>query len=486
MYYNFFEDVELNSDPDQVKRQKSACNKKLTPINIDTETHVGYFKGSAKKPYNTSTYSCTCGDFIRRKLPCKHMYRLAHELHIFKLQDTIEESTIVPINSNGNKTEFLNKETGEIESHISLDGAKNIIASLNQNLIEEIHTLLHLYLYENQEYFFFIDMDKSLCEEIIKTSIFLPVQMNPVEKFNYANKKLMLNFINMINKEKTKSLNSRSIESIIRKFITKNLIDEINFYKEYIYLLKPNPYLKEDFTKIKRFIYNEFINKFNNFGYVFKNPKPSYLDKWRHIHDRDSQKYFKDQSFNTTILLLDTDKVLAYFLDDFACIHLTTLEDCTCDLFKDTFTPCEHMYRLLYEMEYGSIENGFLSPPINKKCIEILISLPNSSVNKFLSIFNSLKNEEFYYSTKKKDIKILLESELIIRIKEKNYSELLTLHTKSEIVDDLIKNGFINFAKSWSKVKIIEWTVSNHLTYLKEKYKSVHKFQINDKMLLKT
>lgn len=70
---------------DQLKRQKSAYEKKNTPVSIDRSSASGTFKGSAKSNYITTLSNCSCIDFSRRNLPCKHMYRLAHELSFFNL-----------------------------------------------------------------------------------------------------------------------------------------------------------------------------------------------------------------------------------------------------------------------------------------------------------------------------------------------------------------------------------------------------------------
>ena len=71
---------EIHSNEYAEKRIKSAKAAKLTPQSIDTEAGSGIFKGSGKSPYNVTLKSCTCVDFIRNKLPCKHIYRLALEL----------------------------------------------------------------------------------------------------------------------------------------------------------------------------------------------------------------------------------------------------------------------------------------------------------------------------------------------------------------------------------------------------------------------
>lgn len=48
-------------------------------------TKPGFFYGSGKLPYQTSLAACTCNDFVKRKKPCKHIYRLAMELGIIPL-----------------------------------------------------------------------------------------------------------------------------------------------------------------------------------------------------------------------------------------------------------------------------------------------------------------------------------------------------------------------------------------------------------------
>lgn len=73
---------ETHEDQEQVKRQKSALDKKLTPISIDKENLSAVFRGSSED-YITTLSSCQCVDFRRRELPCKHMYRLAMELGYF-------------------------------------------------------------------------------------------------------------------------------------------------------------------------------------------------------------------------------------------------------------------------------------------------------------------------------------------------------------------------------------------------------------------
>ena len=72
---------DIDNEPDQLKRQKSAMSSKCTPSEIDYENRTALFKGSGKSPYNTTTTTCTCRDYFVRRLPCKHIYRLRYELN---------------------------------------------------------------------------------------------------------------------------------------------------------------------------------------------------------------------------------------------------------------------------------------------------------------------------------------------------------------------------------------------------------------------
>lgn len=76
---------EQTAGPDEEKRLTSAQQSKTSPTSIDQEHETGVFYGSGKLPYQTSLAACTCNDFVKRKKPCKHIYRLAMELGIITL-----------------------------------------------------------------------------------------------------------------------------------------------------------------------------------------------------------------------------------------------------------------------------------------------------------------------------------------------------------------------------------------------------------------
>lgn len=101
---------DIDSQPDQIKRQKSALKCKI--IEIDKEIKTAIFKGSGKEPYKTSLDACTCRDFSVRNLPCKHMYRLRMEIEDPNISDEVEKFE---------------------EEHFDKDYAKDIFKKLSEN-----------------------------------------------------------------------------------------------------------------------------------------------------------------------------------------------------------------------------------------------------------------------------------------------------------------------------------------------------------------
>lgn len=84
----------IHSEPDQQKRLCSGKSGACTPISVDSNHQEGVFRGSSGT-YATNLSSCTCGDFMRRRLPCKHMYRLAIELGAIE-EIAISNLSLVP------------------------------------------------------------------------------------------------------------------------------------------------------------------------------------------------------------------------------------------------------------------------------------------------------------------------------------------------------------------------------------------------------
>lgn len=77
-----------HNDPMQLVRQSRACEARFTPLEINPVNGVARFRG-VESDYATSLTQCTCMDFQRHLRPCKHMYRLAYELDVYMLDDSV-------------------------------------------------------------------------------------------------------------------------------------------------------------------------------------------------------------------------------------------------------------------------------------------------------------------------------------------------------------------------------------------------------------
>lgn len=78
-------DSSIHCDKAQTDRQGKAMTYPFT-FQVDENSQTARFSSTSIQPYyNTTLSSCTCDDFQLRKLPCKHIYRLAVELGIIKI-----------------------------------------------------------------------------------------------------------------------------------------------------------------------------------------------------------------------------------------------------------------------------------------------------------------------------------------------------------------------------------------------------------------
>lgn len=69
----------IHDEPDQIDRKFRATDSRYTPLKLSRNYSSGDFRG-LENDYHTTLTTCECMDFQRRAKPCKHMYRLAHEL----------------------------------------------------------------------------------------------------------------------------------------------------------------------------------------------------------------------------------------------------------------------------------------------------------------------------------------------------------------------------------------------------------------------
>lgn len=122
------------ADADEEKRLASAQQSKTTPTGIDREHETGVFYGSGKDPYQTTLASCTCNDFVKRKKPCKHVFRLAMELGIIDTAYKTGRST-----GERNEAQLSFADSIELVEQLS-DAAQNEIKEMLYYTSERIET----------------------------------------------------------------------------------------------------------------------------------------------------------------------------------------------------------------------------------------------------------------------------------------------------------------------------------------------------------
>lgn len=78
-------DDSIHSDEAQISRQGRAMTYPFD-FKINKKQKQGTFSSTSDLPFYTTTLtSCNCYDFQGRKLPCKHIYRLAVELGLIEI-----------------------------------------------------------------------------------------------------------------------------------------------------------------------------------------------------------------------------------------------------------------------------------------------------------------------------------------------------------------------------------------------------------------
>jgi hypothetical protein len=158
-----------NAHEEQRVRQRNA--RKCQIVSIDKEAQTAVFKGSGKKPYTTTTESCTCQDFGMRKLPCKHIYRLMHEVGRFNLDD-------VP-----------DGRVSEIKGQIR-DFDQSIIDGLSNEMLKELYFHLCGWMCEDflqVRYEWFCERCNVVAQTLIKAGFLEEVEESILEDKLYKN-----------------------------------------------------------------------------------------------------------------------------------------------------------------------------------------------------------------------------------------------------------------------------------------------------------
>lgn len=84
-----WDDVHLSND--QLRRIQRAVEENYVIKSVNEVCCSAKFVGG-KGTYKTSLTECSCPDFKQRKIPCKHMYKLAIDLNVFDPEGCLDYS----------------------------------------------------------------------------------------------------------------------------------------------------------------------------------------------------------------------------------------------------------------------------------------------------------------------------------------------------------------------------------------------------------
>lgn len=187
-------DSSIHESDYAAKRIKSAKSAKLTPIKIDTDDCYGYFQGSHGR-YETWLDLCPCGDFIRSKLPCKHIYRLAIELGIMNEEAATDQNAIPEVNAR----------------KISLSETLDIVETLSKEAQHVLWNIASSTTSNNP--FEHIDADE-IAEELIKSGIISDDGTGINETVIFGTKPEIISFLKKNNIEHNKSDKKNVLEEL--------------------------------------------------------------------------------------------------------------------------------------------------------------------------------------------------------------------------------------------------------------------------------
>lgn len=99
---------------EQLIRQKRSI--KTLPVYVDHNMrHAFFLSNDMNSIYSVSLFSCTCPDYEKRGLPCKHMYRLFYELTV-----GTDYTMGINITNSDEATEFLKLSNQDKVSYINI------------------------------------------------------------------------------------------------------------------------------------------------------------------------------------------------------------------------------------------------------------------------------------------------------------------------------------------------------------------------------
>ena len=247
--YSFWADTEIHSKPDQLGRQKSAMDKKLAPIEIDETNKSCRIKGSGKEAYEVHLEKCSCIDYVRRIMPCKHMYRLAHELGVFALPVGTKSSTAAPI--------IQDQASSCVDIKVVKENFKKLppkdhLAVLDflkkQNLTDSSPFRLSI-------------LDKQMAGILTETGLLVAAEAPWTEKIDYLSRGDMLRLLDEIDPKASKAeYDKRTNSKQLAKLLYAKYNTEMSAMEARIYFLESSPAVLGKYATLPSHLARQYVN----------------------------------------------------------------------------------------------------------------------------------------------------------------------------------------------------------------------------------
>lgn len=226
----------IHKDPEQIKRKTRAKEINCTPIFINKNNFSGEFRGSKNQIYTTNLNECSCMDFFRRNLPCKHMYRLAHELNLYDLS--------------------------KVETGITKSEAIEILESLPNDSAKILKDILRHYIYPSSKKQFM-----TYNNEFIKILLDSEIVIDSNDIYLKLDSKTKNHLYELLNNEDKKTIKKNIRKSDLIKWIINNKNNLVEYMNSIIKCLS----ISHKFDTYKRVFYMRLCKRFNHDDELYHN-----------------------------------------------------------------------------------------------------------------------------------------------------------------------------------------------------------------------
>ncbi len=185
----------------------------------------------------------------------------------------------------------------------------------------------------------------------------------------------------------------------------------------------------------------------------------------QNIHDTDVSLLEQCKAvFEVVVLLVDKDRALGVFEEKYqSTLFETSLRKCSCPYFMVHKTPCRHMYRLFLILS-GNENPDFRIANVSPDLLKALYSV---SIDERLDYISGLEYAYRYGCNYRINQKLEREIKLGLWVQsEPDFEPLLNQLTKDKIMIALTKSGVRGFSKSWTKVRLVDWVITEHKDFL--------------------